>query len=248
MTSMDSHKHDVAARRRPTAGGGQDPAHPGIGERRPAQVLAADHTAHGEAGPSITAPADTSVAPQGARPPAAGTLGTPAVLDHQVVAVEIGTSACPVAIHRWTGEQVGTLLLTPSQAQVWARAGRLTLVGADGVEHRLTVLAAEEAAGAALGAHWPLGEPDGRAKRIAAAAAHDVGDLLPFPAWLARTAHLSGERNQQLARLVNRIRTASPETAVYYGQTFGHLHPRPDQHHPYDHRGLVGHEGWPGEL
>jgi hypothetical protein len=35
---------------------------------------------------------------------------------------------------------------------------------------------------------------------------------------------------------------------VHYGQTFGHEHAAPSQFHPYDHKGLVGHEGWPHEL
>jgi len=251
MTSMDSHEQQDDSLRKaaatgphpaqpagpdPNHPGGPDPAHPGASERRPEHdpVYAHPDGSHPDAAHS--------------EPPLAADFGAPAILEHRVVALEIGTSPCPVAIHRWTGTQVGTILLTPTQAQVWARAGRLTLATAEGDEHRLTVLAPDEAAGAVLGAHWPLGEPDGRVKRIATAAAHDVGDLLTFPAWLARTAHLSGERNHQLARLVHRIRTASPGTAVYYGQTFGHLHARPEQHHPYDHKGLVGHEGWPGEL
>lgn len=232
MTSMDSHdKPDAPARTAP-AGCGPDPVHPYL--NGPPHVAAAPH-------PEATATGS------GGRPFAAD-LGVPAVHEHRVVAVEVGSAASPVAVHRWSGEQVSTLLLTPTQAQVWARAGRLTLATAEGDELPFTILAPEEGATAVLGAHWPLGEPDGRVKRIASAAAHDVGDLLTFPAWLARTAHLSGERNHQLVRLVNRIRKASPSTVVYFGQTFGHLHARPDQHHPYDRRGLVGHEGWPGEL
>jgi len=269
MTSMDSQEH---GRREPGSTGrdtpnqdrpgqdrhtawdghsdGSDPVHPGASERL------AEHAGRTEDGAREHAAVESS-AGQGTHtaqprtqslPPLAADLGAPAILEHRLVALEIGSAVCPVAIHRWTGSQVGTLLLTPTQAQVWARAGRLTLATSEGLEHRLTVLAPEEAAGVPLGAHWPLGEPAGRAKRIAAAAVHDVGDLLTFPAWLAHTAHLSGARNQQLARLVNQIRTASPGTAVYYGQTFGHLHARPEQHHPYDHRGLVGHEGWPREL
>jgi hypothetical protein len=175
-------------------------------------------------------------------------LGAPAVLDHRTVAVEAGTSVAPVTIHHWTGERVQTAFLTPAQAQIWARAGRLTLVGAAGEEYRLTLLAPREAAGALLGAHWPLGEPENPLIRIAVAAAHDMGDLLTFPAWLARTAAISGERNSELGLIVRRIRLASPDTAVYYGQTFGPLHARPDQHPPYDLRGLVGHEGWPKET
>jgi hypothetical protein len=35
---------------------------------------------------------------------------------------------------------------------------------------------------------------------------------------------------------------------VFYGQTFGFEHHRPEHHHPYDHRGIVGREGYPGEL
>ncbi len=180
--------------------------------------------------------------------PLAADLGIPAVLEHQVVAVEVGPAHAPVAIHRWSGDRVSTLRFTPAQAQVWARAGRLTLVTAEGVEFRLTVLAPQEVETAELGAHWPLGEPENRTKRIATAVAHDVGDVLTLPAWLVRTVHRSGDRNRRLGRLVNRIREASPSTIVYDGQTFGPMHARPDQYHPYDHKGLVGHEGYPDEL
>lgn len=205
------------------------------------------HPAHGRPrGQSHVAPYEAGDTRTG--PPLASALGIPAVLLNQVVAVEVGTCACPVGIHRWAGDGVCSILLTPAQAQVWARAGRLTLVSAEGDEYRLTVLAPQEGAAAPLGAHWPLREPAGRIRRVAMAAAHDVGEVLAFPAWLARTAHISGERNLQLARLVNRIRATSPATAVYYGQTVGHVHAEPARPHPYDHKGLVGHEGWPREL
>lgn len=242
MTSMDSQNtHDTPTRTALTECG-PDPVHPH--SISPPHDTTAAHSPASAAAPdeprTATSPGDNR--------PFASDLGAPAILEHQVVAVEIGSAASPVAVHRWTGEQVSTLLMTPTQAQVWARAGRLTFATADGRELQLTILAPEEGATAVLGAHWPLGEPDSRVRRIASAAAHDVGDVLTFPVWLARTAHLSGERNNQLGRLVNRIRTASPSTVVYYGQTFGHLHARPDQQHPYEHKGLVGREGWPGEL
>lgn len=246
MTAMDSHDtqdtsdtQGASARFNPseTAVHGPDPVHPAV--RTPPRVRTDVHShpmiehGHGD---------------EHDAPPQASDLGAPAVLDHQVVAVEVGSAAGPVAIHRWTGGQVCTQLLTPTQAQVWARAGRLTLATSAGDELALTMLAPEEAPTATLGAHWPLGEPESRTMRIASAAAHDVGDLLTFPAWLARTAHRSGERNRELARMVHQIREASPSTVVYYGQTFGHMHARPDQHHPYDHKGLVGREGYPDEL
>lgn len=198
------------------------------------------------------APTPGAAVPDSQSAPLAANYGAPAVLDHQVVSVEVGPAdgpdSAPVAIHGWGDDRINTLRVTPTQAQVWARAGRLTLVTADGTEFRLTVLASQEAEAATLGAHWPLGEPESRAKRVATAAAHDVGDVLTFPAWLARTAHRSGERNYELARLVNHICEANPSTVLYYGQTFGHMHSQPDHHHPYDHKGLVGHEGYPDEL
>ncbi len=206
------------------------------------------HPSAGGPAPGAQPPARGSASRDSGERPRACELGAPAVLEHRVVALEIGAAASPVAIHRWTGERVCTTLMHPAQAQVWARAGRLTLVNAAGEEYRLTVLAPEEGESARLGAHWPLDEPQGAAKRIARAAVHDVADVLTFPAWLARTAHLSGERNHQLGRLVNGIHAASPSTAVYYGQTSGPLHSKPEQYHPYDHKGLVGHEGYPREL
>ncbi len=258
MTSMDSYEaHEHAAHESPAAPArsaplerGPDPVHPDASclmQPGDDETAALTHSAAESASESEHG-SGSGAGPGADERPLASDLGAPAVLEHQVVAVEVGSAASPVAVHEWNGKEVSTLLLTPTQAQVWARAGRLTLATAEGEELALTVLAPEEGATAALGAHWPLGEPDSRVRRLASAAAHDVGDLLTFPAWLTRTAHLSGERNNQLGRLVQRIRAASPSTVVYYGQTFGHLHAKPDQHHPYDHKGLVGHEGWPGEL
>ena len=206
-----------------------DPVHPAAAPHQRADVAA-------------PAPATPSGAPN-----AVG-LGTPAVLDHHVVAVEAGATASPVAVHVWRDGRVETILLHPVEAQVWARAGRLTLTCPNGIEHRFTVLAPAESEGLSLGARWPVGRPEGRAARIASSAAHDLGDVLTFPAWLARTAHISGDRNRTLQDLVRRIRQASPATGISFGQTFGYLHPRADQHRPYDRRGLVGHEGYPGEL
>ncbi|MGH3416206.1 MAG: hypothetical protein ACRDVE_15270 [Actinocrinis sp.] len=233
MTSMDPRADDDGQVHAPFS---VDPCHPSHGDGAPGTAAA-----HGAA-EHVTIDLES-----GELPPACE-LGVPAVLEHRVVALEIGATACPVAIHRWTGERVCTTLMTPAQAQVWARAGRLTLVNTAGQEYRLTVLAPEECASARLGSRWPLNEPEGKAKRIATAAVHDVGDLLTFPAWLARTAHLSGERNHQLARLVNRIREVSPGTTVFYGQTSSPQHASPGQFHPYDHKGLVGREGYPHEL
>jgi hypothetical protein len=191
--------------------------------------------------------APTSRAAAAGRAPQAADLGIPAILDHHVVAVETGAAASPVAVHAWREGRVETTLLHPVEAQVWARAGRLTLICPSGAEHRLTVLAPDECRKLDLGAHWPR-QSENRAKRIAAAAAHDLGDVLTFPAWLARTAHISGERNRVLKELVHRIREASPKTMVCYAQSFSHQHAVPHLHHPYDHRGLVGHEGYPREL
>jgi hypothetical protein len=170
------------------------------------------------------------------------------VLGHHVVAIEAGASASPVAVYGWRESRIETMLLHPVEAQVWARAGRLTLTCASGIEHRFTVLAPEESRQLDVGEPWPPHEPERRAKRIVTAAAHDIGDLITFPAWLARTAHISGERNRVLKDLVRLIRAASPGTMVSYGATFGYLRHKPDLHHPYDHRGLVGHEGYPREI
>ena len=83
---------------------------------------------------------------------------------------------------------------------------------------------------------------------MATAAVHDVGDVLTFPVWLARTAKLSGQRNAALHALMCKLRKASPGTAVFYTNTFAFEHHRPEQERPYDHRGIVGREGYPTEL
>jgi hypothetical protein len=231
MTSTHS-EQESARPTPPRPSRGLDPVHPAESRRQPPRVA--------EAAAAEPAPFDAA--------PRAADLGTPAILDHRVVAVEAGGPASPVAVHSWHEGRVETELLHPVEAQVWARAGRLTLTCPGGREHAFTILAPDEDRDLRLGEHWPPRQPESRVKRIASAAAHDLGDLLTFPAWLARTAHISGERNRVLQDLVHRIHTASPKTLVCYGQTFGYLHPKPELHRPYDHRGLVGHEGFPREI
>ena len=177
------------------------------------------------------------------RRPAAD-LGTPAVLDHRVVALEAGAGPSPLIVHTVDGDRA----VMPLAAQVWARAGRLTVLADDGAELKLTVLCPQEAEGLRLGERWPAGEPESRARRVAAAAVHDVGDVLTFPVWLARTAKLSGQRNAALHTLMCKLRKASPGTAVFYTNTFAFEHHHPEQERPYDHRGIVGREGYPTEL
>jgi hypothetical protein len=174
----------------------------------------------------------------------AADIGTPAVLDHRVVALEAGSGRSPLIVHTADGDR----MMMPVSAQVWARAGRLTVVAHDGSELKMTVLGVEEAKGLMLGARWPAGEPEGRVKRVASAAVHDVGDVLTFPAWLARTTRISGQRNAAMHALIRRLRKGSPDTKVFIGQTFGSEHHRPELEHPYDHRGIVGREGYPTEL
>jgi len=181
-------------------------------------------------------------------PPFAEQLGVPAVLDHRMVAVEADVGAAPIMIHSWEHDRIESALKHPVTVQTWARAGRMTLIAADGGEVRLTVLAPYEFLGVRLGDHWPRGEPESRVKRIATATARDVGDVLTFPAWLTRTANISGGRNKQLNKLVRRLRGCCPEIIVLSGQTFGTDRQRPGQARPYDHRGLVGRHGWPGQL
>jgi hypothetical protein len=170
--------------------------------------------------------------------------GTPAVLEHHVVALSVVPGEEPLRLCTGDGEYP----LIPLQAQVWARAGRLTVVTRDGSEHRLTVLGPNEGAELVLGERWPRGEPESKAKRAAVAAAHDVGNVVAFPAWLGRTTRRSGERNAAMHALVKRLRQASPDTRVYYGQTVGFEHPDEDLERPYDHRGIVGKEGYPRQL
>jgi len=177
----------------------------------------------------------------------ASDFGSPAVLDHHVVALEVGSGQTPLIVHAAGGD----LVMTPLEARVWARAGRLTVVVDDGSELRLTVLCAEEYEdyeGLRLGEGWPVGEPESRAKRVASATVREIGDVLTFPAWLARTTRISGQRNAAMHALVRRLRKASPGLVVHVGQTFGFEHHRPEQEHPYDHRGIVGREGYPKKL
>ena len=226
MTSIKP--NDDAAR----AVSGLDPVHPA---RQPRTARAAGSTGGTEgAGARVAAE----------RRPSAGRR-TPAVLDHRVVALEaVAGTATPLVVHMADGDRA----LKPLEAHVWARAGRMTVVFEDGNEMKFTVLGAEEGDGLQLGERWPAGEPESLPKRMAAAAARDVGDVLTFPAWLARTTRLSGQRNAALHGLVKRLREASPGTVVCYGQTFGVEHHRPEHEHPYDHRGIVGREGYPKEL
>lgn len=182
------------------------------------------------------------------RPPRAAELGFPAVLEHELVAVTVTASRTPVTVHRWADGRVRPDPMLPLHAVVWARAGRVTLAGADDLVHRLTLLAEDEYGEHRIGEHWPLGEPAGRARRVAAATLRDLGDVLTFPVWLARTSHISARRNLITKRFLRELVAVSPDTVVQHNQTFGTPPDRPGQVRPYDHRGLVGHEGYPKEL
>lgn len=218
-----------------------DPVHPGpIHSARPAQPAPA-HGATGRPAPRRRAKIDNTG-------PEAAELGFPAVLEHELVAVGINSSATPVTIHGWADGKAEETALSPVNAHIWARAGRVTLVDSEGRMHRLTLLSKEEYAGHRVGEHWPTGEPANRTKRVASAALHDLGDVLTFPVWLARTAHTSGARNAAMSEFVRKLAAASPATNVHRNQTFGTPTTQPDHLHPYDHRGLMGHEGYPREL
>jgi hypothetical protein len=240
MTSINP--SDAAASR---SASGLDPVHPARPPRTAVATKTTRPAANPESGVSAVTQPPRSVAGE-AEPGSllASGCGTPAVLDHHVVALEAAGGARPLIVHMADGDRD----LMPLEAQVWARAGRMTVVAQDGTELKLTILGADESAGLHLGDRWPTGESESRSKRMAAAAARDVGDVLTFPAWLARTTRLSGQRNTTLHGLVKRLREASPGTAVFYGQTIGFEHHRPEHEHPYDHRGLVGREGYPKEL
>ncbi|MBR7835968.1 hypothetical protein KDL01_22020 [Actinospica durhamensis] len=223
-----------------------DPVHP---QARPATATAVSH----EMRPRETAAAEPAASPARAsvtptkhdrHSALAADHGTPAVLKHRVVALSVVPGDEPLRLCTEDAEYP----LIPLQAQVWARAGRLTVVTQDGSEHRMTLLGPDEGAGLHLGDHWPVGEPDSKAKRAAHAAAHDVGNVVTFPAWLNRTTRRSGERNAAMHALVKRLRQASPDTRVYYGQTVGFDQGTEDKDRPYDHRGIIGHEGYPTEL
>jgi hypothetical protein len=224
-----------------------DPVHPESRARAVRPVTTA--TAEPEPPTTAEAPAPAAVqAPSSTSAPAverlASVCGTPAVLNNHVVALEAVSGAEPMVVHVAEGH----LALMPLEVQVWARAGRMTVVAHDSSELRFTVLGAEEGTGLRLGERWPHGESESRAKRMATAAVRDVGEALTFPAWLARSTRISGQRNVALHSLIKRLRHVSPGTAVFYGQTFGFEHHRPTQAHPYDHRGIVGKEGYPTEL
>jgi hypothetical protein len=224
-----------------------DPVHPQP-RQASATAVAAEMRPAGDRPAANGVPAETGALEPTRHDPdslLAADHGTPAVLEHRVVALSVAPSDEPLRLCTEDGE----FPLIPLQAQVWARAGRLTVVTHDGSEHRLTVLGRNEGAELRLGEHWPRGEPDSKAKRAATAAAHDVGNVVTFPAWLNRTTRRSGERNAAMHALVRRLRQASPQTRVYYGQTVGFEHGTEDNRdHPYDHRGMLGKEGYPREL
>lgn len=227
----------------------QDPVHPGpirSGAATPGETATVSASARTPAAQPAARPRTRTLVAD--RPPRAADLGFPAVLDHELVAVALADPAAPVTIFRWAGDGPRALKLIPLDAQVWARAGRVTLIGSDGAAHRLTLLAPDEYTDHRIGEHWPLGEPEGRAKRVAAATLRDLGDVLTFPVWLAHTAHLSGERNTAAKRFLRDLAAASPGTVVQHNQTSGTPQSRPGQLRPYEHRGLIGKEGYPKEL
>lgn len=185
--------------------------------------------------------------PEAAGPPVDSLLavdhGWPAALDHEIVALSAGGSP-PLVVHTVDGD----VDLVPRAVQVWARAGRMTVITQDDEEMKFVVLAPEEHEELELGERWPAREPENAGVRFAAAAARDIADIITFPMWLARTTKSSGERNEAMHTLVRRLRKCSPDTDVFVCQTYPFEHHDPARHHPYDHRGIVGHEGYPHEL
>ncbi|HEY3871297.1 MAG TPA: hypothetical protein VGM10_23250 [Actinocrinis sp.] len=167
------------------------------------------------------------------------------MFEHRVAALEVGSPVSPVAIHRWTGERLETVVVAPAAAYIWARSGRITVVCRSGAEHRFTVLAPEEYEGVDLGEPWPRHQPHSRAQRVALAAAHDVADVLTFPLWLKRTAHVSGERNRTARVLMRRIYAACPELRICQDATYGVEHDKAGQFSGYSQRGILGREGYP---
>lgn len=174
----------------------------------------------------------------------AADYGWPAALDHEIVALSTPGGAVPLVLH--TAE--GDFDLVPRAVQVWARAGRMTVITQDDREMKFVMLAPEEHEELELGERWPAGEPEAVGLRFAAAAARDLADIITFPVWLTRTTKSSGERNAAMHKLVRSLRKCSPQTDVFMCQTYPFEHHHPERHHPYDHRGIVGHEGYPREL
>jgi hypothetical protein len=222
-----------------------DPVHPATGMRAAARTTTASR-AVGTIRTSAAIPTTTRTdAPPRGHAPLASNLGAPVVFEHRVAALEVGSPVSPVAVHRWTGERLETLVVTPAAAYIWARAGRITMVCRGGTEHRFTVLAPQEYEGVDLGEPWPRHQPQGRAQRVALAAAHDVADVLTFPLWLKRTAHVSGERNKTTLVLMRRIHAAYPALEICRDATYGVEHGKPGQLSGYNQRGILGHEGYP---
>jgi hypothetical protein len=216
-----STRHGVStARGVPTAGGMADASGVSIAARVSPTSRAVGTIRTSGAMPVMARPGG----PPRVRVPLASNLGVPAVFEHRVAAIEVGSPVSPVAIHRWTGERLETLVVNPVRTYIWARAGRITVVCRSGAEHRFTVLAPEEYEGVDLGEPWPRHQPQGRGQRIALAAAHDVADVLTFPLWLKRTAHVSGERNKATLVLIRRIHAASPELQISRDATVGVEH------------------------
>ena len=211
-----------------------DPVHPGL--------------IHSTPEPAVKSTKATTATMAETGPPRAVDLGFPAVLDHRLVALGVSSSTTPVTIYGWADGQPEAVPMMPLDVQVWARAGRITLIGSDGRSHRLTLLAAVEYMSHRIGERWPLGESGAWTKQVALATLHDVGHALTFPVWMARTAHISGARNAATNEFIRKLAAASPGTVVQRNQTFGTPQTKPGHLRPYDHRGLVGHEGYPGEL
>jgi hypothetical protein len=140
----------------------QDPVHPGlihssaIAPGETATVSASAQTPVAQPAARAKTPTLTTRTQVADRPPRAADLGFPAVLDHELVSVALADPAAPVTIFRWAGDSPRAVALIPLDAQVWARAGRVTLIGSDGAAHRLTLLAADEYTDHRIGEHWPL--------------------------------------------------------------------------------------------
>lgn len=174
----------------------------------------------------------------------------PAVYEHEVVMLSCqaqdGGPAHVDLIRRDTTRDI-VRALPAGRLYVGIRAGRMTFATRDGTHQvGLTLLGDEEAAGVALGDHWPRAGKPGRHSRAMGALSktfRSMGHALN-PSAFPKAMHSSTERNQALDTLLHWCRREMPDTHVLYNAQHGADQATKLQRTAGHRKGLIGAPGW----
>ena len=177
-------------------------------------------------------------------------LSYPAVYEHQVVRLDcVARNGGPAHIDLILRDAIHDVVrsLPAGRLYVGIRAGRLTFATPEGTDLvGVTLLGDQEAAGLALGDHWPRSDaPEhwGRVMGALAKTLRAVGHRLN-PSVFLKAMHSSGERNEALATVVSWCRREMPDVHVLYNAQHGADKAVGGQRRAGTRKGLIGAPGW----